>query len=72
MLMSRSQTKSCIILFEKVKSDSTELYNQKQKVARHNLSVTELKNLCSKNWQTDYSSFWSQTSLNVQNSQEIK
>ena len=68
MLMSRLQTKSRIILFKKVELGGTELYNRRQRNARHNFSVTELKSLCSKNRLTDCSSFRSQEPSNVQNS----
>ena len=49
MFISKPQTKSCIILFEKVKFDRTELHNQKQENTHYNLSVIELKSLRSKN-----------------------
>ena len=49
MFISKSQTKNCIILFEEVEFDGTELYNRRQKNARYSLSVTELKSLHSKN-----------------------
>ena len=60
MFMSKSQTKSCIILFEKVELGGTELYSRRQKDARYNLSVTKLKSLRSKNQSTNCNSLRSQ------------
>ena len=56
MFILKFQTKSCIILFEKVESDEIELYNRRQKNAHYNLNVTELKNLRLKNQPTNCNS----------------
>ena len=72
MFILKFQTKSCIILFEEVELGETELYNRKQKNARYNLSVIELKNLRSKNQSINCNSLRSQKLSVVQNSQETE
>ena len=59
MFISRLQTKSRIILFKEVEFDRTELYNRRQRDARHSFSVIKLKSLCLENRSTDYSSLQS-------------
>ena len=72
MFMSKPQTKSYIILFEKVKSDGTKLHNRRQENAHYSLSVTELKNLRSKNQSTNCNFLRSQKSSVIQDSQETE